>query len=110
MATNVRVAIPHWARNQAQHDPWRWSQRLIREFRTACQDFGLLSLMREQEHYVKPGEERRRKKRQSEARKKQAALRDQYGHGYKTPAEKAKAAKAKKKKAAKARQQQQQGR
>lgn len=53
----------------------------MRDFRSACQEFGLASAMRENEYYVKPGELRRRKERQSEACRRAAGLRDMAGLG-----------------------------
>lgn len=95
MAVNVRVSVPHWARNG---DPFRNGFKLMRDFRTACQDFGLASAMRENEYYTKPGELRRRKKRQAEARKRAAALRDMAAIGQGPQAGQGNPAKAKKKK------------
>ena len=73
MSVNFRVSIPHWARNG---DTSRYGWKLIKQFLTAEQDFGLKGMIKETSRYTKPGEIRRQKEKQAEARKRAAALRD----------------------------------
>lgn len=71
MATNVRVELRFHGGN-GRFDRERATQNLIRQFKRAVAEVGVLQELREREHYEKPGEKKRRKQRQAELQRKYA--------------------------------------
>lgn len=71
MAVNLRVAVPHWARNG---DSYRNSVKVTKDFIAQFDELGLRAEIKDSLVFVKPGEARRRKKRLAAARKRAAAL------------------------------------
>jgi ribosomal protein S21 len=76
MATNVRVELRQY-HGSNQYDKERAALSLIRQFKRAVNEAGVLHTLKE--FYEKPGEKRRRKKRYAELRRKYAAQAEQNG-------------------------------
>lgn len=72
MATNVRVEL-RFHGGSSRYDRERATSNLIRQFKRAVAEAGVLHELREREHYEKPGDKKRRKQRQAELQRKYAA-------------------------------------
>ncbi len=69
MAVNVRVESRSFQGNRVSRDD---SMNLIRRFKRACNEAGILSALKEYEFYEKPCEKRNRKRRQAELQRRYA--------------------------------------
>lgn len=70
MATNVRIELRNY--QGGRFDREKAITGLIRQFRRAVNEVGVLQTLKEKEFYEKPGEKRRRKKRYSDLQRKYA--------------------------------------
>ncbi len=71
MTTNVRVELRFNVGN-SRFDRERATLNLIRQFKRAVAEAGILRELREREFYEKPGEKKRNKQRQAELQRKYA--------------------------------------
>lgn len=71
MSTNVRVELRYNGGN-SRFDRERATLNLLRQFKRAVAEAGVLYELREREFYEKPGEKKRRKQRQAELQRKYA--------------------------------------
>lgn len=69
--TNVKVELRFNGGN-SRFDRERATLNLIRQFKRAVAEAGVLHELREREFYEKPGEKKRRKQRQAELQRKYA--------------------------------------
>jgi len=73
MATNVRVELRSYQGN-TRFDREKVMLSLIRQFKRAVNEAGVLHTLKEKEFYEKPGDKRRRKQRHAELQRKYAAM------------------------------------
>jgi len=71
MATNVRVELKTY-HGSNRYDRERACLSLIRQFKRAVNEAGVLHTLKEKEFYEKPGEKKRRKRRHAELQRKYA--------------------------------------
>lgn len=71
MSVNVRVELRYNGGNN-RFDRERSTLNLLRQFKRAVAEAGVLQELREREFYEKPGEKRRRMQRQAELQRKYA--------------------------------------
>jgi small subunit ribosomal protein S21 len=75
MSVNVRVELKsHYGISRSELD--RDISNLIKRFKRACSDAGIVTAIKERQYYEKPSQKRNRKKRQLELQKKYQQMSD----------------------------------